>query len=328
MIRSFLATTAIAMLLTGNVYAAQDNTHAAAPAPNGQTQPVNPPGMKSAKDVKADEAEQSGGHLASQLIGKSVYNGAGNDAQNIGDVNDLVLGKDGKVASVVVGVGGFLGMGQKNVAIDYGQVEWQQRNGAWTIVVPTTADELKALPDFDRSAFNAAPSTTVANSGAGTGAPAPTAPAGGMATADKGAPTTTPNATGQTAGADRNATDTSKTAAIDRNKLDKLDVGKISASDLIGTTVYGADDANVGSINDVVLDKSGKIDAIVVNVGGFLGVGSKQVAVGMDNLAFLTDNNGRKYLYTEFTKDELSKQPAYDKATYAENRDKMRMIVK
>jgi sporulation protein YlmC with PRC-barrel domain len=283
--------------------------------------------MKSGKEVKANEAEQSGGHLASQLIGKSVYNGTGNDAQNIGDVNDLVLGKDGKVASVVVGVGGFLGMGQKNVAIDYQQVQWQQRNGAWNIVVPTTADELKALPDFDRSAYNAAPSTNVANNGAG--GTATTAPAGGMATADKGTAATAPNAgTGQTAGADKNATDTNKTAAIDRNKLDKLDIGKISANDLIGTTVYGADDANVGSIKDVVLDKSGKIDAIVIDVGGFLGVGAKQVAVGMDNLAFLTDNNGRKYLYTEFTKDQLNKQPAYDKATYAQNRDKMRMTVR
>ena len=39
--------------------------------------------------------------------------------QNIGDVNDIVLTKDGKAQSLVIGVGGFLGMGEKNVAYDF-----------------------------------------------------------------------------------------------------------------------------------------------------------------------------------------------------------------
>ncbi|TIU24771.1 MAG: PRC-barrel domain containing protein, partial [Mesorhizobium sp.] len=54
----------------------------------------------------------------------------------------------------------------------------------------------------------------------------------------------------------------------------------------------------------------------------------KEVAVGMDKLKFMTDKDGKKYLYTNFTKEELQAQAAYDKSSYAANRDKQRMILK
>ena len=99
------------------------------------------------------------------------------------------------------------------------------------------------------------------------------------------------------------------------------------AEDLVGTTVYGANDANVGEIGDVLLTADGKIDAYLVDVGGFLGMGEKEVAIGSDNLAFMTDNDGNKYLYTTFTKEQLDAAAAYDKATYAEKRDAQRVII-
>ena len=71
-----------------------------------------------------------------------------------------------------------------------------------------------------------------------------------------------------------------------------------------------------------MLTADGKVDAIVLDVGGFLGVGEKQVAVGMDKLAFMTDKDGNKYLYTTFTKDQLEAQATYDPATFAQQRDK------
>jgi hypothetical protein len=147
------------------------------------------------------------------------------------------------------------------------------------------------------------------------------------ATTGKSDRTAMSSETGGTNGTDATATDKSTTAAIDRSKLNKVETSTISADDFIGTTVYGADDKKIGEIGDVVLNKDGKIDAVVVDVGGFLGVGEKQVAVGMDNLAFLADESGNKYLYTEFTEDQLKAQPAYDKNSYAQSRDKMRMSV-
>ena len=314
MIRTLFATTAVASMIATGAIAQTPN----APASSKQTQPANPPGMKPAAEMRPKSTSQQGDHLATQLLGKAVYNGNGKNGKNIGDVNDLVIGQDGKVQSVVVGVGGFLGMGTKDVAIDYSQVKWEQNNGAWTVVVPTTADQLKSLPNFDRSAYEAGPvaGTGTANNNTGS-------TNGAMTASGSGAAATAPGSSA--ANISPNTGDT--TGAIDKNSLKKVNVSTISANDLIGTTVYGANNADLGSISDVVLDKQGKIDAIIVDVGGFLGVGAKKVAIGMTNLQFLADKNGKKYLYTPLTKERLQKQPAYDKATYAANRDKMRMTV-
>jgi len=100
MIRNLLATTALATLVSTGVYA-QDATAPADPAaPATQTAPAQPV-------VQAD------GFLVTDLIGENVYNGTGEEAEKIGDVNDLVIASDGSVESIIVGVGGFLVIGQK-----------------------------------------------------------------------------------------------------------------------------------------------------------------------------------------------------------------------
>jgi sporulation protein YlmC with PRC-barrel domain len=97
--------------------------------------------------------------------------------------------------------------------------------------------------------------------------------------------------------------------------------------DLMDTTVYGANDENIGEISDVVLNKDGKVDAVVIDVGGFLGMGEKKVAIAFDKLQFMADKDGKKYVYTPFTKEQLDKATAYDEASFAENRDKQLLIV-
>ena len=61
----------------------------------------------------------------------------------------------------------------------------------------------------------------------------------------------------------------------------------------MGATVYGNDDANLGEVSDIVFDQSGQIDAVVVDVGGFLGIGEKPVAVDFDRLRH-PDRPGRQ----------------------------------
>jgi sporulation protein YlmC with PRC-barrel domain len=63
----------------------------------------------------------------SQLMGVDVY---GADNQKIGDVDEVLVGKDGKIQAIVVGVGGFLGIGEKDIAIPYDQVQWMADNQA------------------------------------------------------------------------------------------------------------------------------------------------------------------------------------------------------
>lgn len=304
MIRNLLATTALASLIATGAFAQDATTTAPAPADPAMQDTAAPV-------VKAD------GHLATQIIGETVYNGVGDDAQNIGDVNDIVIGADGKIAAVVIGVGGFLGIGEKNVAVDFAQLDWAERDGDRWLVAPTTKEQLEQQAAFDRSAYEPAPATAASD-------PAVTAPADpavqpmdqaqNTAPADPAAPAATA------------PTDTTTTAAIDKSTLKEMPATEMRAEDLVGTTVYGADDANVGEIGDVLLTADGKIDAFLVDVGGFLGMGEKEVAIGSDNLAFMTDNDGNKYLYTTFTKEQLDAAAAYDKASYAEKRDTQRVM--
>ncbi|MBZ9669949.1 PRC-barrel domain-containing protein [Mesorhizobium sp. ES1-3] len=270
-------------------------------------------------DMNAQPVKQADGNLATNIIGENVYNGTGDDAQKIGDVNDIVLTKEGKAQSLIIGVGGFLGMGEKNVAYDFAKAKWAQKNGNRWLVAQTTKEELQALPDFNRKAYDPAPATTASNEPAATApAAAPSAATVPAAPADKTA----------AAPADATAPDQTKTSAIDKSKLTAMPIGEIRGNDLKGTTVYGANDAKVGEIGDVVLTPDKKTDAVIVDVGGFLGIGSKEVAVGMDNLKFMTDKSGKKYLYTTFTKEQLEKQAAYDKGTYAQKRDEQRLMVR
>ena len=158
---------------------------------------------------------------------------------------------------------------------------------------------------------------------------APAAPAGDAAA--PAADAMAPAAPAADANATASGTDTAApatTAAIDRSTLTALNTGEIRTEELVGTTVYGADDANVGEIGDILLSADGKVDAYVVDVGGFLGMGEKEVAVAADNLSFMTDANGNRYLFTNFSKEQLEGQAAYDKDTYADTRDNQRLIYK
>ena len=129
------------------------------------------PAAPAAQPPKAVEAE---GYLASNFLGESVYNGTGANAENIGDVNDIVIGSKGEVQSVVIGVGGFLGIGEKSVAIEFPKLSWVEANGDRWLVTDASKEQLEALPDFDRSPYEPATPPT-ASIGTET-APATTTP--------------------------------------------------------------------------------------------------------------------------------------------------------
>ena len=62
--------------------------------------------------------------------------------------------------------------------------------------------------------------------------------------------------------------------------------GKWRTSKLIGVDVYGPDDKKVGDVTEVIVDKSGKVEMVTIGVGGFLGIGSKDVAVPFDQVTW------------------------------------------
>jgi sporulation protein YlmC with PRC-barrel domain len=122
-------------------------------------------GPKSTQDASA-----KGEWQASKLIHMNVYNGQN---EKIGDIKELLLDRSGKIEAVAVGVGGFIGMGEHDVAVKFDQLRWvnepvpstnlrqdrppttgsnqteSQKNYPNHAVLDATKDELKSMPQFN-----------------------------------------------------------------------------------------------------------------------------------------------------------------------------------
>lgn len=252
--------------------------------------------------TQTGDASLSGQMLASNLMGATVYNSAADSGETLGEVSDIVISDDARVDAVIVDVGGFLGMGEKRVALNYDSLAWQRdADGDAVLVISTTKDQIEKLPVFgatDAVDPDADPAAT---------APSATAP---VTPADETAALAPPAAPAP--GAD--------TAAMaDPASRPLIDASKISADQLLNTTVYGADNTNVGEIGDVLLSADGKVDAVVIDVGGFLGIGEKPVAIAFSDFTIAEDQNGSLLLQTAFTREQLDAAPTYDEAAYRAN---------
>ncbi|MGA7034551.1 MAG: PRC-barrel domain-containing protein [Pseudolabrys sp.] len=126
--------------------------------------------VSTAAFAQTQTASDKGQWQASKLIHMNVYN-----AQNekVGDIKELMLDKNGRVNTVAIGVGGFLGMGERDVAVKFDELKWsnepvkssdakastttgsaqsqatRDRNYPDHAVLNATKDQLKAMPEFD-----------------------------------------------------------------------------------------------------------------------------------------------------------------------------------
>jgi sporulation protein YlmC with PRC-barrel domain len=87
--------------------------------------------------------------------------------------------------------------------------------------------------------------------------------------------------------------------------------GEMAGSALIGAKVHDAKKETVGSIQDVYLDDGGKVEIVIVSVGGFLGVGAKDVAVKWEDINKFGKDGKSLALTTDLTKDALKAMPDY-----------------
>ena len=98
--------------------------------------------------VPADRLNNAQVMSANDYIGKTVYDQGGN---NIGDVNDLIISQDGQVQAVILGVGGFLGIGEKDVAVNTNAIQMVQDGDNKRLVVQATKESLNAAPTYDKN---------------------------------------------------------------------------------------------------------------------------------------------------------------------------------
>ena len=85
----------------------------------------------------------------------------------------------------------------------------------------------------------------------------------------------------------------------------------VLARDLLGSSVYSENGESIGDINNLIVSLDGKIDGVVIGVGGFLGLGEKDVAIEMASLKVSTDESDRTRLMTSSSKADLEAAEAF-----------------
>lgn len=96
---------------------------------------------------------------------------------------------------------------------------------------------------------------------------------------------------------------------MDHTHHERLSSAELIPSTLEGATIYGANDEKVGTVDH--LHGSGMETTAVVDVGGFLGIGAKPVALPLHELEFMRDESGEVHATTSWTKDELKQLPEH-----------------
>ena len=214
-----------------------------------------------------------------KLIGRNVKNP---QDETVGEIESVYINADGKVDSVIVGVGGFLGVGERLVRVAWKDLHITD-NGE-KVVINANKDQLKAMAPYTYR----------------------DAKMRGHVFGDKGPwPYTAADDRAAGAAADRTAANTATESTGDFNVH-----GAVSGNALIGAKVHNAAKETVGSVEDVYLDSKGMAESVVVSVGGFLGVGTKDVAVKWSDLKVGRDGKSL-VLTTDWTKDSLKAMPDY-----------------
>jgi hypothetical protein len=111
-----------------------------------QAEPPTAPGAVAAPAEAPEPVPEQAEHQvrAESLLGVDVSNGQ----DTIGEVADLIVTQDGRVEAIVVGVGGFLGVGQKSVALAWDSIELTEQDGERAILVAATREQLEGMPEF------------------------------------------------------------------------------------------------------------------------------------------------------------------------------------
>jgi sporulation protein YlmC with PRC-barrel domain len=266
--------------------------------------PSTPPAVTTTKDTMAAMPAPSAAD-ARKLIGRNIKN---NNDETIGEIKSVFISPDGKVDSVMVGVGGFLGVGEREV-----QLAWKDlhvMDNGEKVVVNMSKDQLKAMAAYkykeegwrgkvfsDRGVWTDDRRADTTTPPADTRPVATPAPA--RTTADN-RPVTEPRTAANTAPAMESTGDFNVH-------------GDVSANAVIGAKIRNDNKDTVGTVNDLYLDANGAIKTVVVSVGGFLGVGAKDVAIKWSDIKQSRDGKSL-VLMTSLSKDDLKAMPDYTTA--------------
>ncbi|MEY8880265.1 PRC-barrel domain-containing protein [Donghicola sp. XS_ASV15] len=281
---------------------------------------------------------------ASELIGMRVYateaetgpqmTEADEGWDDIGEINDVVLSRDGSVDAVIVGVGGFLGLGEKDVAVAMNQIKFvadEDDEGDYFLVLNASRDMIEQASDYERADI----STEVEEGDVAETDMAMDETADDMEkpmTKDMAETSMEENGAAEDAMSEDGMADDGEIvdeevvttmSTAERDMLMRPDVmvtgyqtadpAELTSENLTGARVYGENDEDVGEVSELILSDDGRVELAILDIGGFLGLGEHSIAVTFEELNIQRSEDGDEFrVYVDATEDALKNQPAYE----------------
>ncbi|WP_028571722.1 PRC-barrel domain-containing protein [Desulfonatronum lacustre] len=243
---------------------------------------------------------------ASEVMGKDVYVTRESDVpksvteepqgwENIGSIDDFIVTRDGDVQAVLINVGGFLGMGGRTVAVDMKALEIVEREGQddYYFVLPeTTKEQLENAPEYQAEGRM------------------------GQRGRDNQREMRQEGRMDTNQQKDRQiATDPMRsqraTEVEPQEGYQRVSSGLITADDLQGASVYGSNNESVADVKEVLMTPDGKVELLIVDVGGFLGMGARSIAIDVNEADIHKDANNDVRVYIPMSEKELRQMPVY-----------------
>ena len=305
--KRILSTTALAALLATPLAAASENE-----AEWAQTFRD----MATEHHVHASDFIGSRVYVSEAEVSETTMNEADAEWEDIGEISDVLLSRDGKLDSILVDIGGFLGIGEKTVAVQMDRLKLVSDGDA--------PDEYFVVFNADRAALENAPAFEEWD---------------GMADAtDVNEVDENAELTEETAAMEAEVAETAEAAetaareaeaemtdgerpvegypAAPEMELDGYQtviVDEIKAETLTGAAVYDARSDWIGEVSNLIVDADGKVTDAVFDVGGFLGIGEKPVKVGFDSLTLKQASESDELrVYIDVTEEQLEKMPEFE----------------
>ena len=242
-------------------------------------------------------------------VDAAEYDGMQEGWNDIGEINDVILSRDGSVDAVLVDIGGFLGMGERQVAVSMDAIKFVSDTSTadaaedFFLVMTAARTDLEAAPDYMLDSGAAATGETMADPAATDTAVVadPAATDADTAAVTDPAVTTDPAATG------------TAREPIARDGYMAAEVEYLTAEKLTGAKVYDANDEVIGEVGTLVLSDAGQVTQAIIDVGGFLGMGEKPVALNLTDIDILRNEAGDDVrVYLAKTKEELEAMPSFE----------------
>lgn len=270
---------------------------------------------------------------ASEFIGSRVYasendfteeasakKGDEKDWDDIGEIDEILLSKSGEVEAVVIGVGGFLGIGEKDVAVPMKDIQFVKNGDEaddYFLVVNANKDILNEAPAYEPDGkMKETAATKISDE----------KDADTMKSAQSD--TSMEKKADQTETAQNDMTDTKKSEEmksaenmptplvrpeIERDGYQTAELKDLTADDLQGATVYGPKDEDMGEVSQIILNDDGTVDKLVLDIGGFLGMGEHSIAVGLDEVNIMRNGDTNEFrVYADANEEALKAKPEYE----------------